>query len=49
MKFDSGCSWPSFTQPLTAENVTEHTDTGNSLWLENKCAPNMAVTFGACL
>jgi len=26
-KYDSGSGWPSFTKPISLENVTEHTDT----------------------
>ena len=30
-KFESGTGWPSFTQPVTGENVREESD--NSLWM----------------
>lgn len=30
-KFDSGTGWPSFTQPLVAGNVEEHTDEGHNM------------------
>ncbi|WP_342511731.1 peptide-methionine (R)-S-oxide reductase MsrB [Sporosarcina sp. FSL K6-1522] len=30
-KFNAGCGWPSFTQPLDTEEVTEHFDTSHGM------------------
>ena len=38
-KFDSGSGWPSFTQPIEAENVVEHKDQSHGMVrVETRCA-----------
>ncbi|UZK65246.1 peptide-methionine (R)-S-oxide reductase MsrB [Sphingomonas sp. M1-B02] len=38
-KYDSGSGWPSFTQPIAAENVVEHADTSHGMRrVEARCA-----------
>lgn len=37
-KYDSGSGWPSFTQPLSAEAVTDHRDTSHGMIrIESRC------------
>jgi peptide methionine sulfoxide reductase msrA/msrB len=31
-KYDSGCGWPSFTQPLEKDQVTEHVDASHNMF-----------------
>lgn len=38
-KFDSGSGWPSFTQPIDPENITEHADVSHGMRrVEVRCA-----------
>lgn len=38
-KYDSGSGWPSFTQPIAADHVTEHHDTSHGMRrTEVRCA-----------
>ncbi|RZM23446.1 MAG: peptide-methionine (R)-S-oxide reductase [Sphingomonas sp.] len=38
-KYDSGSGWPSFTQPIDAENVTDHRDTRHGMTrIEARCS-----------
>lgn len=38
-KYDSGSGWPSFTQPIAPERVTEHGDTSHGMTrVEVRCA-----------
>lgn len=38
-KYDSGSGWPSFTQPVAAESVTDHADRSHGMVrVETRCA-----------
>ena len=38
-KYDSGSGWPSFTQPIAAESVTDHADRSHGMMrVETRCA-----------
>ncbi|WP_374942874.1 peptide-methionine (R)-S-oxide reductase MsrB [Sphingomonas sp.] len=38
-KFDSGSGWPSFTQPIEADRVRDHSDTSHGMTrTETRCA-----------
>ena len=48
-KFDSGCGWPSFTQPATTENVREEVDTSHGMRrtevLSSSCDSHLGHVF----
>ena len=38
-KFDSGSGWPSFTQPIAPDNVSDHSDVSHGMTrTESRCA-----------
>jgi peptide-methionine (R)-S-oxide reductase len=38
-KYDSGSGWPSFTQPIAPDHVTDHADTSHGMRrVESRCA-----------
>ncbi|OQW45206.1 MAG: peptide-methionine (R)-S-oxide reductase [Proteobacteria bacterium SG_bin5] len=38
-KYDSGSGWPSFTQPIAPDHVTDHDDSSHGMRrIENRCA-----------
>lgn len=38
-KYDSGSGWPSFSQPISADHVTDHADTSHGMRrVESRCA-----------
>ena len=45
-KFDSGCGWPSFTKPLSSQDVTEHSDRSWA-WCAPKFVPARRIPISA--
>lgn len=48
-KFDSGCGWPSFSQPSSKDHVAEHVDTSHGMSRTevtcNKCGAHLGHVF----